>query len=120
MTIFNKGKPDRRTVFAFLASVLTLLAMVLAPSLAFADGGVKEQLLRLGLQWTATDANGGESWMNYGAQLQATIDVPDSTDVTFTDMGTGQRATVDLDRLRTLTEIRTVTSAPVPTVLAGE
>lgn len=40
MTIFNKGKPTRRPVFAFLASVLTVPAMVFAPSLAFADSGV--------------------------------------------------------------------------------
>lgn len=71
---------------------------------------LKAELCRLGLEYSATDVAGVESWRDYQRGVLATFD-DSGTSVTLTDVKTNLGRTLTLDGLKAVTRIDTMTAA---------
>lgn len=71
---------------------------------------LKAELCRLGLEYSATDVAGVESWRDYQRGVLATFD-DSGTSVTIADVKTNLSATLSLAEVRKVTRIDTMTTA---------
>ena len=71
---------------------------------------MKAELCRMGLEYSATDAAGVESWRDYQRGVLATFDGT-GANVTITDVKTNLSATLSLAELKSVKRIDTMTAA---------